>query len=797
MNTIKPRWEWRSFGRCFGKAESRLAKLTPGSVQESDELYLLSGAGDNVKVRDALMDIKVLRETNADGLEPWTPIMKAGFPLSTTDAAKVLESLHLPASQTSRATFTLDEFLAQFAAPGGAIRAVKVHKRRTRYKIGGCMAELSEVVTNGKSTRTIAVESEDAAGVLRAVREIGLGGYTNTSYPRGLAALIDDEPERYAVIDAGTNSIKFHIGERAREGRWHTVADRAELTQLGEGLAQGGVVNDAAIERTVSAITGMVEEAKRHGVRAIAAVGTAGLRVAKNGKGVVSAIEKRTGVQIEVISGEEGSRLAYLATTAGLGLDQGSLVVFDTGGGSTQFTFGHDSSVDERFSVEVGAVRYTERYQLDGVVSPSVLQEAMAAISAGLSRLDGRSAPDALVAMGGAVTNLTAVKHGLATYDPSVVQGTVLDRAEIDRQIELYRSREADARRGIVGLQPKRAEVILAGACIVRTVMEKLGKDRLTVSDRGLRHGVLAERLGSKTEGDGADRRQVKPRNLRNSIQKKQRTKKTMKAKSNAKKQPAKLAAPDAPISVFSDQQVAKILKLLKGSGSMELRVVVPVPTHRATIKSIGLDPVEAQPRQAYFFDTTTFDLNQAGVVVRARRIQGGRADTVIKLRPVEPSTIDRNLRRSENFKVELDAMPGGFVCSASLKGRCTGQEVLNVTAGKAPLKSLFSKVQRDFYAKHAPPHISMESLVTLGPTYLLKAKHSPANYNRGIVVEMWLYPDGSRILEISTKCLPAEAFQAGVEFRAYLANCGLPLVESDQTKTKAAMEYFKSKLEA
>ena len=114
-----------------------------------------------------------------------------------------------------------------------------------------------------------------------------------------------------------------------------------------------------------------------------------------------------------------------------------------------------------------------------------------------LARIDGRPAPDALVAMGGAVTNITAVKHGLAVYDPDVVQGTVLDRAEIDRQIELYRSRDVDARRGIVGLQPKRADVILAGACIVRTVMEKLGQETLTVSDRGLRHGVLVERFGA------------------------------------------------------------------------------------------------------------------------------------------------------------------------------------------------------------------------------------------------------------------------------------------------------------
>ncbi len=496
MSEITARWEWRSFGLRFGGAEERLARLTPSGVQESDEIYLLSGAGENVKVRDALMDIKVLREVNADGLEQWTPVMKAGFPLQAADATKVFEALRLPMPAPVRASYTLDAFIAQFAAPGGAIRAVKVHKRRTRYTVGGCMAELSEVVANGKPTRTLAVESEDAAGVMRVVQELGLGGYTNTSYPRALAALIDDEPVRYAVIDAGTNSIKFHIGERDVNGTWRTLVDRAEMTRLGEGLAQGGVIIDAALERTATAIAAMVDEAKRHGVRAIAAVGTAGLRIASNGNEVVAAIQARTGVQIEVISGEEESRLAYVAAKAGLGLKQGSLVVFDTGGGSSQFTFGYDDIVDERFSVDVGAVRYTERFGLDRVVSPKVLREAMAAIAADLSRIDGRPVPDALVAMGGAVTNITAVMHRLASYDPAVVQGSVLERAEIDRQIELYRSLDADARRAIVGLQPKRAEVILAGACIVRTVMEKLGKQRFTVSDRGLRHGVLAERFG-------------------------------------------------------------------------------------------------------------------------------------------------------------------------------------------------------------------------------------------------------------------------------------------------------------
>jgi len=116
--------------------------------------------------------------------------------------------------------------------------------------------------------------------------------------------------------------------------------------------------------------------------------------------------------------------------------------------------------------------------------------------------------------------------------------------------------------------------------------------------------------------------------------------------------------------------------------------------------------------------------------------------------------------------KAAVDVLPGGFMCSGSFKGVCTGREVLDVTAGAAPLRSIFSKEQRAFYAQHAPPRISMESLVTLGPTYLLKAKHNPKNFIRGIVVEMWLYPDGSRILEISTKCLPEEAFQVGVEFK-------------------------------
>jgi exopolyphosphatase/guanosine-5'-triphosphate,3'-diphosphate pyrophosphatase len=497
MNKAKAglRWEWRSFGQRFGAAERYLAQLTPTGVQESDEVYLLASHGDNVKIRDGLMDVKVLNEVDAEGLEQWEPVLKAGFPLSAADAEKVLSAMHSPAPRVLPDSYTLDEFLEAFAGPDRGIRVVRVHKRRVRYTIEGCIGELSDITADGKSARTIAVESEDAAAVVRAVAALGLTAYSNVSYPGALKALIEDSPECFAVIDVGTNSVKFHIGARHSGGAWRTLVDRAEVTRLGEQLAETGVIGDAALDRTVRAIAGMLDEARRNDARAIAAVGTAGLRIATNGADVVAAIRARTGARIEVISGDDEDRLAFLATTDALGSTPGTLVVFDTGGGSSQFTFGHDSEIDERFSVDVGAARYTEHFGLNGAVTEGVVQQAMAAISADLSRLDGHPAPNTLVGMGGAITNITAVKHGLSTYDPAKVQGTVLDRDEIDRQIEIYRSRDADARRSIVGLQPNRAEVILAGACIVRAVMQKLDKTSLVVSDRGLRHGVLAERF--------------------------------------------------------------------------------------------------------------------------------------------------------------------------------------------------------------------------------------------------------------------------------------------------------------
>jgi exopolyphosphatase/guanosine-5'-triphosphate,3'-diphosphate pyrophosphatase len=495
MNEIVPRWEWRTFGTVFGRAERVLADLPVERIHDSDEIYLLVPGGANVKIRDDMLDIKVLRSVGASGLELWTPVMKAAAPFSRQVLMNAFDALGHDLPPLDREHYTIEDFRNELVEPVAEIRQVEVHKHRVRYRIEGCTGELTDVRANGGKVRTIAVESEKPEAVVAAVHRLGLDGFLNTDYARGLTALLEGRPERYAVIDVGTNSVKFHVGERRDDGSWSRIVDRAEVTRLGEGLDGASAIAPTALKRTADAIDGMVEDAKREGARAIAAVGTAGLRIADNSAEVIAEISEKTGVTIEVISGEEETRLAFLAARAGLGLEEGRLVVFDTGGGSSQFTFGQGDRIAERFSVDVGAVRYTERFGLGKAVSTAVLAKARSAISGDLAALDGRPPPDVLIGMGGAVTNITAVSRRMVTYDPDVVQGAVLTYDEIERQIELYRITDAAGRRGIAGLQPKRADVILAGACIVRSVMEKLGQQRLTVSDRGLRHGVLAERF--------------------------------------------------------------------------------------------------------------------------------------------------------------------------------------------------------------------------------------------------------------------------------------------------------------
>ena len=496
---IVPRWEWRTFGDSFGAAEGLLAIHDPERVEESEELYLLSLESDaSVKVRDGLMDVKQLESVDGAGLEQWRPVLKDSFPLKAAAVATALGALGLPGQRIARGTYTLGQLLHDIVRPNSALTSVRVRKRRVHYRIGTCMTELSEVTAgDAHSERTIAVESEDPATVVATLRELQLTERPNVCMARGLKSLVGFESVRFAVIDVGTNSVKLHIGERRTGDGWRTIADRAEVTRLGEGLQEGGLLQPEPMRRTVEAIVGMVMDARRAGVAEVSAVATAGMRIAGNSEQLIAAVRAGCGVDIEVISGEEEARLAYVAATSTLDVADGPLAVFDTGGGSSEFTFGRPGRVEERFSVNVGAAALTERFGLDGVVSEEQLTAVFGALAEELARLDGRPRPATLIGMGGALTNLASVRHRLAAYDPDVVHGTVLDREEIDRQIGMYRTLTAEGRREIVGLQPRRAEVILAGACIVRTVLDKLDCEELTVSDRGLRHGLLVERFAA------------------------------------------------------------------------------------------------------------------------------------------------------------------------------------------------------------------------------------------------------------------------------------------------------------
>ena len=190
MEAIIPRWEWRTFAASFGDADRRFRQLPPGQVQESDELYLLSPKCDaNVKIRDQLMDIKALEQVNPDGLEQWRPVMKGKFPLPAAEVAKVCAALRM-APLSPRDEYTLEQIQAELTHPSRGVLAVPVRKRRQRYRVGECLAEMTELVADGHPTRTVAIEFEDPASVLAAVREMGLGRFENVSYPRGLKRLL-------------------------------------------------------------------------------------------------------------------------------------------------------------------------------------------------------------------------------------------------------------------------------------------------------------------------------------------------------------------------------------------------------------------------------------------------------------------------------------------------------------------------------------------------------------------------------------------------------------------------------
>ncbi len=247
----------------------------------------------------------------------------------------------------------------------------------------------------------------------------------------------------------------------------------------------------------------------------------------------------------------------------------------------------------------------------------------------------------------------------------------------------------------------------------------------------------------------------------------------------------------------FSDAEVGELLELTKGADSVELKLTVPESDQRSAGAALGIDPLDAQIRQVFFFDTPDLKLYEHGVVVRARRTQRKGDDSVVKLRPVVPDQLPRELRNSSSFTVEVDTMPGGYVCSGSMKGNLEADAVKEAVAGERPLRNLYSKDQRALFAEHRPESVELDELSILGPILVFKLKFSPKEFERKLVAELWWYPDYSRVLELSTKCPPSEAFQVAAEARAFLTQRGVSLAGEQQTKTRKALEFFADHLPA
>jgi hypothetical protein len=248
--------------------------------------------------------------------------------------------------------------------------------------------------------------------------------------------------------------------------------------------------------------------------------------------------------------------------------------------------------------------------------------------------------------------------------------------------------------------------------------------------------------------------------------------------------------------STLSDDELQRLVAQIKDVDSIELKLTLPEPAQLTTARALGMDPLQCQLRQVFFLDTPDLALDRHGLVVRARRSQKKGDDSVVKLRPVVPSDLPGAVRRSPSFGVELDASPEGYVVSGSMKGVPALGDVRKAVAGDVALRKLFSKEQRALYAERAPEGVALDDLTILGPLLVLKLKYSPEGYDRRLVGELWLYPDGSRIFELSTKCEPSEAFQVAAETRAYLASRGVDLASAQQTKTRTALEFFSKQIE-
>ena len=298
----------------------------------------------------------------------------------------------------------------------------------------------------------------------------------------------------YTILDIGTNSIKF-LAAGIENGQIKVSEDSNNISRLGEGLYKTGNISEEAIKRNIDALREFLDISKKYKPDQIITVGTMGLRTAKNAKEFIEKVKKELGLKIKVLTGEEEARFSYLATISTISIDEKDILVFDTGGGSTEFIYGKGDTIKERLSLNIGAVQPTEKYLKSDPVTDQEWEECNAVIAELLKNDLPDRKIDQIVGIGGTVTSMGAIKHHMQNYDAEKIQGSELTLDEVKSQIKMFREKTIDQRKEIVGLQPKRADVILAGATIVMNILLLNHKNHFVLSDRGLRHGIIFNEL--------------------------------------------------------------------------------------------------------------------------------------------------------------------------------------------------------------------------------------------------------------------------------------------------------------
>jgi exopolyphosphatase/guanosine-5'-triphosphate,3'-diphosphate pyrophosphatase len=295
-----------------------------------------------------------------------------------------------------------------------------------------------------------------------------------------------------ATIDVGTNTALLLVARIGRQGAIEVLDERAEITRLGRGIGGDGALGAEGIARTLGALRGYVAIAARHGAR-IAVVGTEALRRAPNAAAFLEPAEEILGVPIEVIDGAREASLTFRAVAAAFPDLTGQRVVIDIGGGSTEIVIASGGEVTFKVSLPLGSVRFTERYIHHDPPQAAETAAIAEAIDVAIAGVPFPAGGATLIGVAGTVTSLAAMAESLASYDPLRVHGYRLSRAALAREIaRLETATQADRER-IVGLDPRRADVILAGALILDRIAAAAGAAEVRVSDRGIRWGLLHE----------------------------------------------------------------------------------------------------------------------------------------------------------------------------------------------------------------------------------------------------------------------------------------------------------------